>query len=141
MSMREAWVREQYRGGGGIERSNEGEGEGRVYEKGTLEEDGPIYAAGAAWTVRALRLARRYTRLGVPLNPAGATASSRLQNNKTINQLQLHQKQLNQMLLQPPSKCGHYDQACRIHYSTEPLYEPPLYHHHPAAFLMPPPQL
>ena len=63
-----------------------------------------------------------------------------LQDNNTINLLQLHQKQLNQTLLQPPGKCGHYGQACRTHHSTEPSYDPPLHHHHPAPFLTPPPQ-
>src|SRR5690242_13780182 len=50
----------------------------------------------------------------------------------------LHQKRPNQMLLQPPGTYAHYGQACRTHHSTEPSYEPPLYHYHPTAFLCTP---
>jgi len=39
------------------------------------------------------------------------------------------------MLLWPPGKYGHYSQACRIYYSTEPSYNSPLYDHHLPAFL------
>ncbi len=39
------------------------------------------------------------------------------------------------MLLQPPSKCGHYGQAFRTHHNTEPSYEPPLHYYHLATFL------
>ena len=39
------------------------------------------------------------------------------------------------MTLQPPGKCVHYGQACRTHSSTEPSYEPPLYHYYLPVFL------
>ena len=45
------------------------------------------------------------------------------------------------MLLQLPDKCGHYGQACRRYYSTEPLSEPSLLYYHPATFAVLPPYL
>ena len=45
------------------------------------------------------------------------------------------------MLLQPLGKYGHYGQAYRTPYSTEPSCGPPLYYYYPAAFLALPPYL
>jgi len=45
------------------------------------------------------------------------------------------------MILQPPSRYGHYGQACRTRYSTEPSYEPPLHYYYPAISLVLPPHL
>jgi len=41
---------------------------------------------------------------------------------------------MNQTILQPPCTYVHYNQACRILYSTESSYETPLHYYHFVVF-------